>query len=300
MEIRQQHKVCNDLLNDKMNSPVKSLLNRFSIEITTTEARGIADFQTLLPTRTDVYIITTPKILPNDVVHLAERLYQEGMIPVPHIATRVIPSLSVIDQWLYQLNRQALVDRALVIAGGNHEKLIGSFASSLELVRSNVLTDNDATDLRFAAHPEDHPLLTDAQLMQTLLEKQKVCDELGYKSSLVTQFFFDFASVAAWERRLRQYGINMPIRVGFHGAAGMAKLIKYAINCGVDSALNQLIANPSKMIKTTMAANPENLILDLAIHCNKHTDNLFSGCHFFPFGNFERTADWLRQVEFEF
>lgn len=293
VEIQPKAKTSNDASDEPLNSLVKSLLHGFSVEITTKEAHEIAGFQKLLPVGTEVYIVATTTTQPNDVVQLATRLHHEGMIPVPHIAARAIPNISAIDQWLYQLKREAYVDRALVIAGGSYDKPLGPFASSLALIESNVLIDNGITDIRFAAHPEGHPLLTDSRLFEILAEKQAIGEKLSLKTSLVTQFFFDFEPVAKWERKLIGQVIQMPIRVGFHGIVGIPRLIRHAQFCGIGESINKLKHNPYKWLKTAARASPEKLILGLAKHCEHHPDNLFSGCHFFPFGNFEETACWL-------
>ncbi len=172
-------------------------------------------------------------------------------------------------------------------------KPVGPFSTALDVVNSQVLADNGINDIRFAGHPEGHPLISDSQLFEILLEKQKAGDKFGYKTSVVTQFFFDFDTVARWERNLVTIGIDMPVRVGFHGVVGVSSLIRHALYCGVGTSLNQLINNPSKWVKTTTCATPEKLILGLAEHCQIYPHNLFAGCHFFPFGKFEQTAGWL-------
>ncbi len=296
MNISKQDSGLNELSYIIKPSHIQSLLTGFSLEITTKEALGIPDFEKVLPVGTEVYIVSTPNTKPNDVIDLAKRLHNDGMVPVPHIAARGIPRIEMIDKWLNILNREAKVDRALIIAGDSYGKANGSFASSLELVLSNALANNGIVDLRFAGHPEGHPLLNDTQLIDILSEKQRISRKFDYKTSLVTQFFFDFSVVAKWERRLLQHGLNLPIRVGFHGVVGITSLIKQASYCGIGASLQQLMKNPSKLLQTTTLATPEQLILGLAKHCQDYPHNLFSGCHFFPFGNFEKTAKWVMAI----
>ncbi|CAG7855839.1 methylenetetrahydrofolate reductase (NADPH) [biofilm metagenome] len=290
-----------DILNNKTSGSVAKelvppLLKGFSIEITTKEAAGIGVFRKFIPEGTEVYIVATPHTKPDEVISLARRLHHQGMIPVPHIAARALGSMDGLVRWLRVLNHEANVDKALIVAGGSQDNPAVLFSSSLDLVMSHVLTDNGIRDLRFAAHPEGHPLLPDSRLFEIMLEKQKTGEKFGVKTSLVTQFFFDFNAVAHWERKLIKLGINMPVKVGFHGIVGIASLIRYAHYCGVGRSLKQLKQNPSTWLKTVVLATPEKLILDLAKHCQLHPRHLFAGCHFFPFGNFERTAGWINSI----
>lgn len=286
----------NNLTHDITKSLVQSLLAGFSMEITTKEALTITDFGKVLPKDTEIYIVATPSTKPSNVIDLAKRLHNEGMIPVPHVAARAVPSIKMVDRWLKILCLEANVDRALIVAGGNYEKAVGPFASSLDLVTSRVFIDNGINDLRFAGHPEGHPLLKDSQLIDVLLDKQKFGKKYSSKITLITQFFFDFDAIAKWERSLLQHSVNLPIRVGFHGVVGISNLVRHTLYCGVGASLSLLTKNPSKLVKTTSLANPGKLILGLARHCQNSPDNLFAGCHFFPFGNFESTAEWLNNI----
>ncbi|MDX8126858.1 methylenetetrahydrofolate reductase [Methylomonas sp. OY6] len=275
---------------------LQALLSGFSIEITTKEATRIDNFGDFLPIGTEVYIVATPSTKPNDVVDLAKRLRDEEMIPVPHVAARAIPSIEILDRWLRRLSLEANVTAALIIAGGNYDNPVGSLASSMDLVKSGVLEGNGIADLRFAGHPEGHPVVDNPRLMNVLLEKQSYCAQKRFTTSLVTQFFFDFAAVCEWERLLIRSGVHMPIRVGFHGIASLSSLIRQARYCGVGASIEVLVKQPSKMLRTASSRSPERLIHSLAKHSLASEKTLFAGCHFFPLGNFEKTAEWVSAI----
>jgi methylenetetrahydrofolate reductase (NADPH) len=275
---------------------LQSLLSGFSIEITVKEAAKIGDFSNHLPIGTEVYIVATPSTKPNDVVDLAKRLRDEGMIPVPHIAARAIPSVEILDRWLRRLSLEAQVSAALIIAGGNYDKPVGSLASSMELVKSGVLEGNGIEDLRFAGHPEGHPVISHRELMEVLLEKQSYGEQKRFTTSLVTQFFFDFTAMAEWERQLLRCGVHMPVRVGFHGVASLASLIRQARYCGVGASIEVLTKQPAKMLKIAASTTPDRLVHSLARHSVEFEQTLFAGCHFFPLGNFEKTAEWVSAI----
>ncbi len=275
---------------------LQSLLSGFSIEITIKEAARIGNFSDHLPIGTEVYIVATPSTKPNDVVDLAKRLRDEGMIPVPHIAARAIPGVEILDRWIRRLSVEANVTAALIIAGGNYDRPVGTLASSMALVKNGVLESNGIEDLRFAGHPEGHPVISNHELMEVLLEKQIYGEQKQLTTSLVTQFFFDFTAMAEWERQLLRCGVHMPVRVGFHGVASLASLIRQARYCGVGASIEVLAKQPAKMFKIASLTTPDRLIHSLARHAVEFEHTLFTGCHFFPLGNFEKTAEWVSAI----
>lgn len=274
----------------------QSLLSGFSIEITIKEAARLVGFRKYLPVGTEVYIVATPSTKPNDVVDLAKRLRDEGMIPVPHIAARAIPSIEILDRWIRRLSVEANVTVALIIAGGNYDKPVGMLASSMDLVKSGVMEGNGIEDLRFAGHPEGHPIISNSGLMEALLAKQMYGEQKRLKVSLVTQFFFDFAALAGWERQLMGCGIHMPVWVGFHGLASPTSLIRQARYCGVGASIDILAKQPAKMFKIAALTAPDRLIRSMAKHTAEFEHTLFTGCHFFPLGSFEKTAKWVSAI----
>lgn len=284
------------LIHAADKTDLQALLSGFSIEITVKEAAKIGDISNHLPMATEVYIVATPSTKPNEVVDLAKRLRDEGMIPVPHIAARAVPSVEILDRWIRRLSVEADVTAALIIAGGNYDRPVGPLASSMELVKSGVLEGNGIEDLRFAGHPEGHPLISSPELINVLLEKQIYGAQKRLKTFLVTQFFFDFAAVAEWERQLLQHGIHMPVRVGCHGLASLASLIRQARYCGVGASIEVLAKQPAKMFKIAALTSPDRLLLSLARHTVESERTLFAGCHFFPLGNFEKTAEWVSAI----
>lgn len=275
---------------------LQSLLSGFSIEITVKEAAKIGGFSNHLPIGTEVYIVATPSTKPNDVIDLAKRLRDEGMIPIPHIAARAIPSVEILDRWIRRLSVEANVTAALIIAGGSYDRPAGALASSMELVKSGVLEGNGIEDLRFAGHPEGHPVISNNELMKVLLEKQTYGEQKRISTSLVTQFFFDFAALAEWEKQLVRCGVHMPVRVGFHGVTSLSSLIRQARYCGVGASIDVLAKQPAKMLKIAALTTPDRLIRSLARHTVEFEQTLFASCHFFPLGNFEKTVEWVSAI----
>jgi methylenetetrahydrofolate reductase (NADPH) len=278
------------------NSAIQSLLSDFSIEITVSEAKQVARFQDFLPPGTEVFIVATPTTIFDDVVTLARRLRDHGMVPVPHIAARAIPNMDFLDRVIRNLCNEANVTSALIIAGGNYGTPSGTFVSSMDVLNSGILAAHGIQDLRFAGHPEGHPKISNSILLEVLKEKQLYGQRNQVATSLVTQFFFDFSVVAAWAANLASCGIRMPIRPGLHGVISLASLIRQAHYCGVGRSIEQLTKQPSKMLKLASVTTPETLITSMALHAANTRETLISGCHFFPLGNFKKTAKWAFSI----
>jgi methylenetetrahydrofolate reductase (NADPH) len=88
----------------------------------------------------------------------------------------------------------------------------------------------------------------------------------------------------------------MPVRVGFHGIASLSSLIRQARYCGVGASIEVLAKQPAKILKTATSTSPDRLIHSFASHALASEKTLFAGCHFFPLGNFEKTAEWVSAI----
>ncbi len=85
----------------------------------------------------------------------------------------------------------------------------------------------------------------------------------GLELSIVTQFCFEAEPIVEWLRRIRARGIDVPIRVGLAGPAGLITLARYAVRCGIGNSLRVLTENPS-FAKLLVEKGPEPIIRGVA------------------------------------
>lgn len=85
-----------------------SLVEDFSIEVTTSLAKKLPSFSKILPHGTRVYIASLSTTDPADVNALCGRLASDGMCPVPHVAARGIESESVLEERVEALSRHGV------------------------------------------------------------------------------------------------------------------------------------------------------------------------------------------------
>ena len=89
------------------------------------------------------------------------------------------------------------------------------------------------------------------------------------------------------------HGVDVPIKVGLAGPAGLVTLARYAIRCGIGNSLRVLTEKPF-FAKLLVDQGPAPIIREIA--CAADTTPLplaIAGLHFFAFGGFNKTVDWI-------
>ena len=72
----------------------------WSIEVTPTGAAKIESFRECLAPGTTVNVTFLPGTDPSDTIAVAERLHNDGMRPVPHLAARSLRNADQLDELL--------------------------------------------------------------------------------------------------------------------------------------------------------------------------------------------------------
>jgi methylenetetrahydrofolate reductase (NADH) len=271
---------------------IAEMLAGYSIELNPRDSKAVESCERRLDSGTEVFFTWIDGENPMDVVAPSARLRRAGLFPVPHIGARLIKSKEHLSQLATRL-RQAGVDRALVI-GGDRQKPAGPYESSLAVMQSGILQDAGIARIAVGGFPEGNPHLTNLDLIELLRQKVEFGRSNGLQMSIVTQFCFAAAPVAGWLGRVRAAGIDVPVRLGLAGPAGIVTLMRYALRCGVGTSLRVLTENPA-FAKLLVDKGPEPLIRDLAaaLGARERLPAGIDGLHFFVFGGFNRTVDWI-------
>src|SRR5262249_60540024 len=77
------------------------------------------------------------------------------------------------------------------------------------------------------------PRISQQDLDRSLADKIQSAETTGMAVHIVTQFCFDAQAILQWIARLREFGVEHPVRVGFAGPTSLATLLRYAQRCGV-------------------------------------------------------------------
>jgi methylenetetrahydrofolate reductase (NADH) len=273
---------------------VVEMLRGYSIEVNPRQTKVVDAALSRLDRGTEVFLAWIPGSDPMDSVAPAARLSRAGLLPVPHIGARHLESRQQLQRLAARLAGEAGVDRILII-GGDRENPAGPYDSSLAVMQTGVIQQAGITRMAVAGFPEGNPNISEAALDEALAAKLKFAQVHGLQISIVTQFSFKAEPIIEWLRRMRNRGIDIPVRIGLAGPAGLMTLLRYALRCGIGNSLKVLTEHPT-FAKLLTEKGPEPIIRELAtsIRNNDGTPPLgIAGLHFYVFGGFNKTLDWI-------
>jgi methylenetetrahydrofolate reductase (NADPH) len=281
-----------------MSSNLQNIMNAsdgWSIETTPAAAKNISSFSDLLAPRTSVNVTFLPGSDPMETVNVAERLYNDGMIPIPHIAARSLYDQSQLDKLLSEFVNRASIDEVLIIGGGVSNP-IGDFADSMSVLKTGLFQKHGISKIGIAGHPEGSPDINDVDLIPTLIEKNEFALSEGINMYIETQFCFDADVVLNWEMEIRANGNKLPIRVGIPGPATIKTLFRFAKLVGIGNSMSFLAKQARNISKLLTIQSPDKLLSGLSNGMASDTDCLIEQFHFYPFGGFAETASYAESI----
>lgn len=270
------------------------MLRGYSIEVNPSQAKVLDAAVERLDRGTEVFLPWIPGANPMAAVAPAARLRRADLIPVPHVGARHVENAAQLGQFAARLTGEAGVDRILMI-GGDRAQPAGPYDSSLAVMQTSVFQKAGITRVAVAGFPEGNPNISGATLDQALAAKLRFALEAGLQLSIVTQFCFKADPIVEWLRRVRNRGIEIPVRVGLAGPAGLITLARYAVRCGIGNSLHVLTEHPS-FAKLLTEKGPEPIMRELATSLwgeNGAQPLNVAGLHFYVFGGFNKTIDWI-------
>ena len=279
--------------DDKQN--ILKFLENTSVEITPGGAKKVEDFRDILRPGTNVFVTFLPGSDIKDTVECVKRLSAEGMNPVPHFAARSIPSKAFFEETLKVLQAEAQVDEALLIGGGV-DNPVGDFASSMEVLRTDLFQQYGITKLGIAGHPEGSPDIPPANVTAALLEKNVYAKEHGIEMYITTQFCFESEPIIEWDKRIRAEGNELPIHIGIPGLATIKTLMGHAKACGIGPSIRVLTRQATNIAKLMTTRMPDKITRQLARYQAEDADCGITQCHLYPLGGMKKSAAWMYAV----
>ena len=273
---------------------IADFVQGFSIEATRPSAAEIDALAAILPKGTRVYVSAVPTRSVQEVLDSAIRLRAAGFSPVPHVAARMFATTAALDEFLAQLTSKASVVRLLIIAG-DRDRPAGELRSSLEVIDGGLLQRRGIKEIGIAGYPEGHPRISQHDLDRALMDKIAAAEATGIKVHIVTQFCFDAAAILQWIRRLRDFGLEHPVRVGLAGPTSLPALLRYARRCGVRASIEGLARQSGLARQLFVMTAPDALVQALAQARYDRSLGMVKP-HFFAFGGIAATARWASAV----
>lgn len=250
---------------------------------------GIEERLLQLPAQAYVAITCSPTKGVDATLDLVEALAERHLRLVPHIAARMVRDRHHLQDILQRL-RQSQIE-SVFVPGGDAPSSVGIYSGSLDLLRAMAEIGHTFKHIGVAAHPEGHPLISDSQLLQLLLEKQ------GYANYLVTQMCFDPVALIRWLQKMREAGVTLPAWIGLPGVADRARLFKLSTRIGVGQSARILLKQKGllKRMLGIRPYRPDELLQGLAPYLGENGIGI-PGFHLFSFNDIERTEQWRRDA----
>ena len=267
-------------------------LDQYSLEITAKDVPALEAASVNIPAGSAISVTYLHHENEDRRVAAAVAARRLRFNPVPHLAARRLRSADELRTLLARLAAEAGVDRVFVIAG-DVDSVDGPYADSLAVIRSSLLEASGIRAVGIGGYPEGHPKISQDLLWQALRSKTQALRERGLDCEIVTQFGFDPDALIAWLARLRQEGIEAPVRVGLPGPANITTLLRFAAVCGVATSARVLAKYGLSMSRLIGSAGPDRFVgslleqLSPALHGDVRV-------HLYPFGGLGRAADWAR------
>ncbi|GAA1940207.1 methylenetetrahydrofolate reductase [Agromyces allii] len=268
------------------------LLTDFSLEMTGKDVDDLRQATPLIPAGTRVNVT----FLGNEDLPMrlaaARAVLESGFAPVPHISARRLASRAELEQYLGALRDAGASERVFAV-GGDPATPAGPYADSETVIRSGLLPEYGVRHVSIAGYPEGHPDIDDELLWDALRGKADSLAKQGLDGTILTQFAFDDEAVLAWIERVRAEGIDLPIRIGVPGPAGVKRLIAFATRFGVGANAMIIKKYGFSLANLVGTAGPDKLITGLAAGYDEARHGRV-GLHFYTFGGLTATSEWIQ------
>jgi methylenetetrahydrofolate reductase (NADPH) len=277
---------------DDLKGRIASFMRGASTEITPAEENDLTELQSVLPSGSGVYVAHTPHASFAQVIHAALAVQRAGFHATPHIAVRRVPDSQALRAALEELRAGGVED--ILLIAGDAPRPVGEFSATVDVLQSRILEESGINQIGVAGHPEGHSAVPTAVLWEALRAKQAFAARSGLALQIVTQFGFDAGAFRAWEHELVRRQIRLPVRLGIAGPAPIAKLLHFAIQCGVGASLRGLMHTVGAAARAReLATTPDQHLLSLV---RTPVAAQVVAPHFFAFGGALETARWMQLI----
>jgi len=221
-----------------------------------------------------------------------------GFTPVPHISARRLKSQEMLEEFLTGLRDVGATENVFSV-GGDPAVPLGPYEDSLALIESGVLQQYGVKHVSIGGYPDGHPDIATDVLWSALEKKAAALSRLDLPGAVITQVDFDVDRVLAWVAEVREHGVDLPIRVGVPGPASVKLLLGFAGRLGISTSTTIAKKYGLSVTNLLTKAGPENFIRDLRAGLDPGRHGVVK-LHFYTFGGFKTTAEWIASHGQEF
>jgi aminomethyltransferase len=277
------------------NELVNYWLTHASIEIVPTVINRMHDLSEYELNGQYVYITFLPKGKYENVVKAAQKLMEYGAIPVAHIGARHLRDFKHLKNYVTALKKTGV--KHVLLLGGDREQPVGEYDSSLALLQTGLFDNGSFRSVGFGAHPDGHPVVDHQTLYEAIQEKIEWAKNQPTYAYFVTQFVLESCSLLNWYKQISNLEGMLDIYVGLPGLTETKKLFKFVVMSGIGWAriIGMVVRHPIQWSRFLTVYTPTNTIEILAHYALSQDNNHIKGMHFYTFGGFKATAQWLKK-----
>ncbi|MER6348692.1 methylenetetrahydrofolate reductase [Streptomyces sp. NPDC001595] len=268
-----------------------ALLEDFSLEMTGKDVPQLEQARHLIPagTRINVTFLGNEDLrMRLDAARAVRRL---GFVPVPHLSARRIASAAELEEFLAGLRAEAAAEHLFVV-GGDPARPHGPYEDALAVIRTGLLERHGVRHVGISGYPEGHPAIAGPVLWSALTDKSAELARRRLGGHVVTQFGFDVDPVLAWVAAIRERGIDLPVRIGVPGPAGVRRLVSYASRFGVGTSASIARKYGFSLTNLMGTAGPDRFLRALAEGYDPAVHGELK-VHFYTFGGLLATSEWV-------
>ena len=275
--------------------PRRNMVDGYSLEMTAKELDGLREAAPHIRPGTQVAVTFLPGEEMEQRVEAAKLVRELGFEPIVHLSARRLTSVEELDNYLARITGEAGVKRVFLIAGDPPEPE-GPFEDSLQVIESGLLEKHGIAIAGVGGHPEGHPNVSKADLWVWMERKIAALRTRGIVPLVVTQFAFDDDAIVEWVGEMRARGIDVPVRLGVPGPAGIKRLLGFAARCGVGASASVMKKYGVSVTNLLGRAGPDKLVdsLDKKLSDEEHGRVRL---HFYPFGALTASAEWINTYD---
>lgn len=242
-----------------------------------------------LPPGSKVTLTASPTKGLEATLAVAEALAPRGYAVVPHLSARLVRDRSHLEEMVARL-RAAGVDEIFVIAG-DARRQAGEFAGAAELLEAIDGLREAFADIGISGYPESHHFISDETTIEAMFAKEPMA------TYIVSQMCFDADVIAAWVKRVRDRGTDLPIWIGVPGAVETRKLLRISLRIGLGQSARFLRAQHGliRRFLTPRRYTPTDLLEELT-PTFADPEARVGGIHVYTFNELEQTETWRRQL----
>ncbi|MER6074047.1 methylenetetrahydrofolate reductase [Streptomyces sp. NPDC001817] len=268
-----------------------ALLDDFSMEMTGKDVPRLEEAQVSIPPGTRINITFLAGEDLGMRLAAARAVKRLGFVPVPHISARRLPSRAALQEFLSGLAEDGTAENVFVV-GGDPARPEGPYPDALAVLRTGLLQRHGVRHVGISGYPDGHPAIADGTLWSALTDKAAALGAHRFGGDVITQFGFDVEPVLGWLEAARARGVQLPVRVGVPGPAGVRRLLGHATRFGVATSASVARKYGFSLTNLMGTTGPDRFLHALAHRYDPERHGAVK-VHFYTFGGLRHTAEWI-------